>query len=79
MSTRTYGRPVREFAEAYGLDRSSISEHFIEASREKLKAMMERLDKLRLCALLIDPTPFAGQQMVAALGWVSARTGRKPS
>jgi len=60
---------VREFAEAYGLEKSAISEHFIEASQAKLKAMMERrLDKTRLCALLIDATPFAGQQMVAAQG-----------
>ena len=76
LSTRTYGRAVREFAEAYGLEKSAISEHFIEASREKLKAMMERrLDKVRLCALLIDATPFAGQQMVAALG--ISQDGRK--
>lgn len=76
LSTRTYGRAVREFAEAYGLEKSAISEHFIEASREKLKAMMERrLDKLRLCALLIDATPFAGQQMVVALG--ISQDGRK--
>ena len=76
LSTRKYGRAVREFAEAYGLEKSAISEHFIEASREKLKAMMERrLDKLRLCALLIDATPFAGQQMVAALG--ISQDGRK--
>src|SRR5215469_9168764 len=69
LSTRKYGRAVREFTEAYGLEKSAISEHFIEASREKLKAMMERrLDKTRLCALLIDATPFEGQQMVAALG-----------
>jgi transposase-like protein len=76
LSTRTYGQAVREFTEAYGLEKSAISEHFIEASREKLKAMMERrLDKLRLCALLIDATPFAGQQMVAALG--ISQDGRK--
>jgi transposase-like protein len=69
LSTRTYGRAVRQFAQAYGLEKSAISEHFIEASREKLKAIMERrLDQMRLCALLIDATPFAGQQMVAALG-----------
>src|SRR5450432_621759 len=69
LSTRKYGRAVREFAEAYGLEKSAISEHFIEASRVKLKEMMERrLDKTPLCALLIDATPFAGQQMVAALG-----------
>ena len=76
LSTRTYGRAVREFAEAYGLEKSAISEHFIEASREKLKALMERrLDNLRLCALLIDATPFAGQQMVVALG--ISQDGRK--
>jgi transposase-like protein len=69
LSTRKYGQAVRQFSEAYGLEKSAISEHFIEASREKLKAMMERrLDKLGLCALLIDATPFEGQQMVAALG-----------
>ena len=69
LSTRKYGQAVREFTEAYGLEKSAISEHFIEASREKLRGTMERqLEKTRLCALLIDATPFAGQQMVAALG-----------
>jgi putative transposase len=69
LSTRKYGDAVREFSEAYGLEKSAISEHFIEASRTKLKALMERrLDKARLCALMIDATPFQGQQMVAALG-----------
>src|ERR1041384_3305782 len=69
LSTRKYGQAVRQFTEAYGLEKSAVSEHFIEASRTKLKGMMEsRLDKTRLCALLIDATPFEGQQMVAALG-----------
>jgi len=46
-----------------------VSEHFIEASRAKLKELMERrLDKMNLCALLVDATPFQGQQMIAALG-----------
>jgi putative transposase len=68
LSTRRYGQAVRQFSEAYGLEKSAVSEHFIEASRAKLKGMMEsRLDKTRLCALLIDATPFEGQQMVAAL------------
>jgi transposase-like protein len=76
LSTRKYGQAVREFTEAYGLEKSAVSEHFIEASREKLKGRMERrLDKPRLCALLIDATPFEGQQMVAALG--IAQDGRK--
>jgi transposase-like protein len=76
LSTRKYGQAVRQFTEAYGLEKSAISEHFIEASRAKLKDMMERrLDKTRLCALLVDATPFEGQQMVAALG--IAQDGRK--
>ena len=76
LSTRQYGEAVRQFVEAYGLEKSAISEHFIEASRAKLQAMMERrLEKIQLCALLIDATPFAGQQMVVALG--VSQDGRK--
>src|SRR5437660_345666 len=76
LSTRKYGQAVREFSEAYGLEKSAVSEHFIEASRAKLQDLMERrLDKLQLCALLVDATPFAGQQMVAALG--IGQDGRK--
>ena len=76
LSTRHYGEAVRQFTQAYGLEKSAISEHFIEASRAKLRQMMERrLDQLRLCALLIDATPFQGQQMVAALG--IAQNGQK--
>jgi len=37
--------------------------------------MERRLDQARLCALLIDATPFQGQQMVAALG--IGQDGRK--
>jgi putative transposase len=76
LSTRKYGHAVREFTEAYGLEKSAVSEHFIEASRTKLQEMMERrLDKTRLCALLIDATPFAGQQLVVAMG--ISQDGRK--
>jgi putative transposase len=76
LSTRKYGQAVRQFTEAYGLEKSAVSEHFIEASRAKLKQLMERrLDKLRFCALLVDATPFEGQQMVAALG--IGQDGRK--
>lgn len=76
LSTRRYGQAVREFTEAYGLEKSAVSEHFIEASRVKLKDLMERrLNKLQLCALLIDATPFEGQQMIVALG--IGQDGRK--
>lgn len=69
LSTRRYGQAVRQFTEAYGLEKSAVSEHFIEASRAKLKQLLERrLDKMQFCALLIDGTPFEGQSMIAALG-----------
>jgi hypothetical protein len=37
LSTRKYDRAVREFTEAYGLEKSAVSEHFIEASRTSVK------------------------------------------
>src|SRR5437868_1970743 len=69
LSTRNYGPVVKDFASAYGVEKSTVSENFIEASREKLKALMERpLGELNLCAVLIDGTPFKDRQMIVALG-----------
>jgi putative transposase len=69
LSTRNYGAVVKEFSQAYGIEKSAVSENFIEASREKVKELMERpLDGLRLCAVLIDGTPFKDRQMIVALG-----------
>jgi putative transposase len=69
LSTRNYGAVVKEFQQAYGIEKSAVSENFIEASREKVKELMERpLGELRLCAMLIDGTPFKDRQMIVALG-----------
>ena len=69
LSTRNYGAVVKDFQNAYGIEKSAVSENFIEASREKVKQLMERpLGELRLCAVLIDGTPFKDRQMIAALG-----------
>jgi putative transposase len=69
LSTRNYGAVVKEFQNAYGIEKSAVSENFIEASREKVKDLMERpLSELRLCAIVIDGTPFKDRQMIAALG-----------
>jgi putative transposase len=69
LSTRNYGAVVKDFYNAYGVEKSAVSENFIEASREKVKQLMERpLGELRLCAVLIDGTPFKDRQMIAALG-----------
>jgi len=69
LSTRNYGAVVKDFSTAYGIEKSAVSENFIEASREKVKQLMERpLGELRLCAVLIDGTPFKDRQMIVALG-----------
>jgi putative transposase len=69
LSTRNYGAVVKDFHNAYGVEKSAVSENFIEASREKVKELMERpLGELRLCAVMIDGTPFKDRQMIAALG-----------
>jgi transposase-like protein len=69
LSTRNYGAVVKDFQSAYGIEKSAVSENFIEASREKVKQLMERpLGELHLCAVLIDGTPFKDRQMIAALG-----------
>jgi len=69
LSTRNYGAVVKEFREAYGVEKSAVSDSFIASSREKLQELMERpLGELRLCAVLIDGTPFRDRQMIVALG-----------
>ena len=69
LSTRNYGPVVKEFRDAYGIEKSAVSEEFVEVSRDKLKELMERpLGELRLCAVLIDGTPFHDRQMMVALG-----------
>ena len=69
LSTRNYGAVVKDFREAYGVEKSAVSDSFIASSREKLQELMERpLGELRLCAVLIDGTPFRDRQMIVALG-----------
>lgn len=76
LSTRNYGRTVRRFAEAYGIGKSAVSDHFIEASRRKLRELLERdLSRLELCAVMLDGISFDGETFVVALG--IGQDGRK--
>jgi transposase-like protein len=69
LTTRNYPLVTRSFSQAYGIEKSATSERFIQASRDKLKELMERpLGDLQLCAIVIDGTPFKGRQMIAAVG-----------
>jgi len=69
LSTRNYGAVVKDFHNSYGIEKPAVSENFIEARREKVKELMERpLGELKLCAVLIDGTPFKDRQIIVALG-----------
>src|SRR5438270_1727863 len=69
LSTRNYKEVLQQFADAYGLEKSTISEHFIAASRKKLDELINRsLTHLPLCAVVIDGTIFKGQHLVVAIG-----------
>jgi putative transposase len=69
LSMRNYKEVLQQFADAYGLEKSTVSEHFIAASRKKLDELMKRpLLQLPLCAIVIDGTIFKGQHLVVAIG-----------
>ena len=69
LTTRRYSEVVKELEQAYGIEKSTISEHFIEASRQRLNQLLERpLGEHQLCAMMIDGTCFAKQQVIVALG-----------
>jgi putative transposase len=69
LTTRSYKEVVQQFSDAYGLDKSTISKHFVEASRKKLKMLMKRsLANLSNCVMMIDGTIFKGFNLVVALG-----------
>ena len=76
LSTRNYGAVVKEFQQAYGIEKSAVSGNFVEASREKLRELLERpLGELRIGAVPIDGTPFRDRQR--SWRWGSAVTGAK--
>jgi putative transposase len=69
LTMRGYKEVTQQFADAYGLEKSTISEHFIEASRKKLEQLQQRrLDKVPLLAMFLDGTIFKGECVVVAIG-----------
>jgi putative transposase len=69
LSMRNYKQVLQQFSEAYGLEKSTVSEHFIEASRRKLQQLMTRsLKDVPLRTLLVDGTFFKGESLIVAIG-----------
>ena len=42
LTMRSYKEVVQQFSDAYGLEKSTTCDHFVEASRQKLKDLIER-------------------------------------
>ena len=69
LTTRNYRRAVESVMEGYGIEKSSVSREFVQASAAQLKELCERkLDELELVALLIDGIDIGQQVLVVALG-----------
>lgn len=69
LTMRSYKEVVQQFSEAYGLEKSTTCEHFVEASRGKLQQLMERsLRGVSITVMMIDGTIFKGQNLVVAIG-----------
>ena len=69
LSMRSYGEVVRELETSYGIEKSTVSAHFIEGSRQQLQIIETRsLKEAQFCALFIDGTYFQKQQLIVALG-----------
>jgi transposase-like protein len=69
LTMRSYKEVIQQFADAYGLEKTTTSDHFIEASRKKLDQLMQRsLEHVALAVMVIDGTIFKGQNLVVAIG-----------
>jgi putative transposase len=69
LTMRSYKEVLQQFSDAYGVDKSTVSEHFIEASRKKLEQLLTRsLANVSICVMMIDGTIFKGANLVVAIG-----------
>ncbi len=69
LTSRNYRRAVESVVDGYGIEKSSVSREFVQASAAQLQALCEKkLDGLDLVAILIDGIHLGKQVLVVALG-----------
>jgi putative transposase len=69
LTTRNYHRAVESVLDGYGIEKSSVSREFVQASAAQLQELCERkLGELDLVAVLIDGIEIGRQVLVVALG-----------
>ena len=76
LTSRNYRRAVQSVLDGYGIEKSSVSREFVQASAAQLKTLCEKkLNELDLVAILIDGIHLGKQVLVVALG--IATSGKK--
>ena len=74
LTSRNYQRAVHSVLSGYGIEKSSVSREFVQASAAQLKELCEKkLSDLDLVAILIDGIHFGKQVLVVALGIQTSR------
>jgi transposase-like protein len=69
LTSRNYHRAVQRVLEGYGIEKSSVSGKFVQASAAQLKKLCEKkLEDLDLVAILMDGIHLGQQVLVVALG-----------
>lgn len=69
LSTRDYAGIADYLGESFGLSKSNVSRHFVEATKEKLEEFENRsLKDQKIIAIFIDGKYLYGEQMMIALG-----------
>lgn len=69
LTSRNYQRAVHSVLDGYGIQKSSVSREFVQASAAQLKKLCEKnLAELDLVAILIDGIHLGKQVLVVALG-----------
>lgn len=76
VSTRNYAGAVRGFLDSYGIQKSSVSRHFVAASAKQLADLCERpLSALKLAVIVLDGKVYREATLIVGLGLDEA--GRK--
>src|SRR5277367_2590972 len=69
LTARNYRRAVQSVIDGYGIEKSSVSREFVQASAAELQELCEKkLDGLDLVAIFIDGIHLGQQVLVVALG-----------
>ncbi len=69
VSTRNYGKVIREMADTAGVSRSAVSREFVQQSEKALEQLLaRRFDAVNILAIYLDGIILGGHHVLTALG-----------